>query len=68
MTDILGARNTIQIMDRIISGFFPPQTINPYYFVVTDLVHCFKLQEGPDPTFICDALILAVNNGTILHA
>ena len=68
MTDILGAHNTIQTMNRIISDFFPPRIINPYHLVVTDLVHCFKLQEGPDPTFICDALILAVNNGTILHA
>ena len=62
MTDVLGIQNTIQTMDRIMPGFFPTRISNPYHLFVLDFVQCFKLQENSDPTFLCDALILAVNH------
>ena len=67
MTDVLGIQSTLRTMDRIMHGFFSPQITNPYHLVVLDFVHCFKLQESSDPTctYICDALILAVNNSMI---
>ena len=62
MTNIQGVVNTMQTMTRIMPHLFPPQT-DPYQRVVLDFVQCFKLQEDSKSTFLCDALIVAVNSG-----
>ena len=64
MISIPEMRNTMKAMAHIMPSLFPPQS-DPYLQMVYDFVQCFQLQDNPEPRIICDALMVAVDNGMI---
>ena len=52
----------MQAMAHIMPSLFPSKS-DPYHQIVSDFVQCFQLQENPEPRVICDALMIAVDNG-----
>ena len=55
-------KSTIKAMAHVMPSLFLPQS-DPYYQLVWDFVQCFQLQDNPEPKIICDALMVAVDNG-----
>lgn len=55
-------KSTIQALSHIMPSLFPAQS-DPFVQMVLDFVQCFHMQDDPDPRIICDALIVAVDNG-----
>ena len=62
MISIPEMRNTMKAMAHIMPSLFPPQS-DPYLQMVYDFIQCFQLQDNPEPRIVCDALMVAVDNG-----
>jgi hypothetical protein len=63
MISIPEMRNTMKAMAHIMPSLFPPNS-NPYLQLVYDFIQCFQLQDTPEPRIVCDAIMVAVDNGT----